>query len=123
MCVKHSQSSFDGHTTAQIKHWGPGGEGATEGLQPEDVLASNHPQLAGGSHLPDITVITPVFNEGEIRFFVASRGHHADVGGITPGSMPPNSHCLAEEGAAILSFKLVRSGVFQVAHLPALQTT
>ncbi|CAL8463366.1 g2900 [Coccomyxa elongata] len=97
----------------QIKHWGPGGEGAGEGLQPGDVLASNHPQLAGGSHLPDITVITPVFNGGEIRFFVASRGHHADVGGITPGSMPPNSHSLAEEGAAILSFKLVRSGVFQ----------
>ena len=78
------------------------------------MLASNHPQLAGGSHLPDITVITPVFSEGKIVFFVASRGHHADVGGITPGSMPPNSHSLVEEGAAILSFKLVRKGAFQV---------
>jgi 5-oxoprolinase (ATP-hydrolysing) len=78
------------------------------------VLATNHPQLAGGSHLPDITVITPVFSEGRIQFFVASRGHHADVGGITPGSMPPNSHSLVEEGAAILSFKLVRGGAFQV---------
>lgn len=78
------------------------------------MLASNHPQLAGGSHLPDITVITPVFSEGKIVFFVASRGHHADVGGITPGSMPPNSHSLVEEGAAILSFKLVKGGTFQV---------
>ena len=78
------------------------------------MLASNHPQLAGGSHLPDITVITPVFSEGRIVFFVASRGHHADVGGITPGSMPPNSHSLVEEGAAILSFKLVKGGTFQV---------
>ena len=78
------------------------------------MLASNHPQLAGGSHLPDITVITPVFREGDIVFFVASRGHHADVGGITPGSMPPNSHSLVEEGAAILSFKLVKGGAFQV---------
>lgn len=98
----------------QIKHWGPEGEGKNEGLQPGDVLASNHPQLAGGSHLPDITVITPVFSDGKIVFFVASRGHHADVGGITPGSMPPNSHSLVEEGAAILSFKLVRGGTFQV---------
>ncbi|CAK0741638.1 hypothetical protein CVIRNUC_001340 [Coccomyxa viridis] len=97
----------------QIKHWGPEGEGKREGLQPGDVLASNHPQLAGGSHLPDITVITPVFREGAIVFFVASRGHHADVGGITPGSMPPNSHSLVEEGAAILSFKLVKGGAFQ----------
>ena len=81
------------------------------------MLASNHPQLAGGSHLPDITVITPVFYRGDVKFFVASRGHHADVGGITPGSMPPNSHSLVEEGAAILSFKLVDDGMFQVAQL------
>jgi 5-oxoprolinase (ATP-hydrolysing) len=49
-----------------------------------DVLVSNHPQLAGGSHLPDITVMTPVFDKGRIVFFVASRGHHADIGGIAP---------------------------------------
>lgn len=71
---------------------------------------SNHPQLAGGSHLPDITVITPVFSGNRIVFFVASRGHHADIGGTTPGSMPPNSKSLVEEGAAIVSFKLVRVG-------------
>ncbi|KAJ9523185.1 hypothetical protein QJQ45_024077, partial [Haematococcus lacustris] len=97
----------------QVRYYSPGGPGAAEGLQPGDVLASNHPQLAGGSHLPDITVITPVFQEGRIVFFVASRGHHADIGGISPGSMPPASKLLVEEGAAIVSFKLVRQGVFQ----------
>ncbi len=76
-------------------------------------MVSNHPQLAGGSHLPDITVITPVFYRGEIIFFVASRGHHADIGGIAPGSMPPNSKTLEDEGAMIVAFKLVKDGVFQ----------
>ncbi|XP_052817623.1 5-oxoprolinase-like [Mya arenaria] len=79
-----------------------------------DVILSNHPQ-AGGSHLPDLTVITPVFYPGQSRpvFFVASRGHHADIGGITPGSMPPHSRYLHEEGAVFKSFKLVDNGVFQ----------
>ncbi len=81
-------------------------------LRPGDVLLSNHP-AAGGSHLPDITVMTPVFDGKSIIFWVASRGHHADIGGISPGSMPPDSHCLAEEGAAILSFTLVQDGVFR----------
>jgi 5-oxoprolinase (ATP-hydrolysing) len=83
-------------------------------LQPGDVLVSNHP-AAGGSHLPDITVITPVFAQDtkKIIFWVASRGHHADIGGISPGSMPPHSRLLSEEGAAIESFRLVRGGVFQ----------
>jgi 5-oxoprolinase (ATP-hydrolysing) len=84
-----------------------------EGIQEGDVLVSNHPQLAGGSHLPDITVITPVFHQGKIIFFVASRGHHADIGGISPGSMPPHSKCLEDEGAMIVAFKLVRGGEFQ----------
>ncbi|GMH44654.1 hypothetical protein BSKO_12606 [Bryopsis sp. KO-2023] len=102
----------------QVKYWGKGGPGESEGIRNGDVLVSNHPQLAGGSHLPDITVITPVFSGGQIVFFVASRGHHADIGGITPGSMPPNSKSLVEEGASIVSFKLVRvgsdgKGVFQ----------
>ena len=91
----------------QLKHWG-------DDLKPGDVLVSNHPQLAGGSHLPDITVMTPVFKDGKIVFFVASRGHHADIGGIAPGSMPPLSKTLAEEGAAIVAFKLVENGKFQV---------
>lgn len=90
----------------QVKYWG---NDLTEG----DVLVSNHPQLAGGSHLPDITVITPIFKDGNIVFFVASRGHHADVGGIAPGSMPPLSKTLVQEGAAIVAFKLVNKGIFQ----------
>uniref|UniRef100_A0A4W2FE31 5-oxoprolinase, ATP-hydrolysing n=1 Tax=Bos indicus x Bos taurus TaxID=30522 RepID=A0A4W2FE31_BOBOX len=83
-------------------------------LHPGDVLLSNHPS-AGGSHLPDLTVITPVFWPGQTRpvFYVASRGHHADIGGITPGSMPPHSTSLQQEGAVFLSFKLVHGGVFQ----------
>lgn len=61
-----------------------------QNLKNGDVLLTNHP-CAGGSHLPDITIITPVFCEGEIVFFVASRGHHADIGGISAGSIPPFS--------------------------------
>lgn len=80
-------------------------------------MVTNHPTAAGGSHLPDITVITPVFAMGpggvrQIVFFVASRGHHSDIGGIAPGSMPSNSTRLEEEGAMIVSMKLVREGVF-----------
>ncbi|KNE66181.1 hypothetical protein AMAG_10426 [Allomyces macrogynus ATCC 38327] len=77
-----------------------------------DVFVTNHPSC-GGSHLPDITVITPVFDQGRIIFFVASRGHHADIGGISPGSMPPNSKELWQEGAMIKSFKIVDQGRFQ----------
>ncbi|XP_055854712.1 5-oxoprolinase [Episyrphus balteatus] len=83
-------------------------------LKDGDVLLSNHPQ-AGGSHLPDLTVITPVFYKGQPKpvFFVASRGHHADIGGITPGSMPPHSTTLAQEGTAFKSFLIVENGAFQ----------
>jgi 5-oxoprolinase (ATP-hydrolysing) len=65
-------------------------------------------------HLPDITIISPVFHpeSKEIIFFTASRGHHADIGGILPGSMPPTSVNIFEEGAEIVSFKLVKEGVF-----------
>lgn len=76
------------------------------------VLVANHPK-AGGTHLPDMTVMTPVFNEGKPIFYVASRGHHADIGGIQPGSMPSFSKHLSEEGAAIESLVLVKDGVFQ----------
>ncbi|XP_064190220.1 5-oxoprolinase [Anguilla rostrata] len=83
-------------------------------LKEGDVILSNHPS-AGGSHLPDLTVITPVFRKGVTGpvFFVASRGHHADIGGITPGSMPPHSTSLQQEGAVFTSFKLVTAGIFQ----------
>nr|XP_012216316.1 PREDICTED: 5-oxoprolinase [Linepithema humile]XP_012216317.1 PREDICTED: 5-oxoprolinase [Linepithema humile] len=79
-----------------------------------DVILSNHPS-AGGSHLPDLTVITPVFYKDVPTpvFFVASRGHHADIGGITPGSMPPHSTSLNQEGAAFKSFLLVHKGEFR----------
>lgn len=80
-------------------------------LQEGDVLVSNHPSC-GGTHLPDITVITPVFEKGVLAFYVASRGHHADIGGILPGSMPPTSTALWQEGAAIESTKLVSGGRF-----------
>lgn len=80
-------------------------------LRDGDVLMSNHPSC-GGTHLPDITVITPVFENGVIAFYVASRGHHADIGGLLPGSMPPTSSALWQEGAAIESTKLVSEGKF-----------
>ena len=87
-------------------------------LRPGDVVALNNP-FNGGTHLPDITVITPVFDqqgvEGEIRFFVGSRGHHADIGGLTPGSTPPDSHVLEDEGVVIDDFLLVDAGVFREA--------
>jgi len=86
--------------------------GAT--LKPGDAVALNNP-YAGGTHLPDITLITPVFDEtgSSIRFFTACRGHHADIGGLTPGSTPPFSKTLEEEGVVIDNFLLVAAGQFQ----------
>ncbi|KAF1820577.1 uncharacterized protein K489DRAFT_323635 [Dissoconium aciculare CBS 342.82] len=80
-------------------------------LKRGDVLVSNHPMF-GGTHLPDITVVTPAFDGDEIVFYVASRAHHADIGGILPGSMPPHSRELIQEGARIESEKLVSEGHF-----------
>jgi 5-oxoprolinase (ATP-hydrolysing) len=90
-------------------------------LKPGDVVALNNP-FNGGTHLPDVTVITPVFDaNGEtILFFVGSRGHHADIGGITPGSTPPTSRTLEEEGVVIDDFLLVDGGHFREAELRAL---
>ncbi|KAJ2853758.1 hypothetical protein GGI22_004743, partial [Coemansia erecta] len=84
----------------------------SDNLSEGDVIMANHPQ-AGGSHLPDITVITPVFKDERIIFFVASRGHHADIGGILPGSMPPTSRELYQEGASTMGVKIVRKGKLQ----------
>lgn len=80
-------------------------------LKKGDVLVSNHP-MYGGTHLPDITVITPAFSGDKIVFYVASRAHHADIGGILPGSMPPHSRELFQEGASIKTEKLVSEGKF-----------
>jgi 5-oxoprolinase (ATP-hydrolysing) len=92
-----------------------------EAMSPGDVYMLNAP-YNGGTHLPDITVITPVFNAAgrEILFFVASRGHHADVGGTTPGSMPPDSTTVEEEGVLIDNFLLVEGGAFREAETGAL---
>jgi len=83
-------------------------------IQPGDVYVSNNP-YNGGTHLPDITVITPVFDRDSSLplFYVASRGHHADIGGITPGSMPPNSTTVTEEGVLLDNFLLVSEGNFR----------
>jgi 5-oxoprolinase (ATP-hydrolysing) len=80
-------------------------------IQPGDVFVLNDP-YAGGTHLPDVTVITPVFDdEGrELLFYVGSRGHHADIGGTTPGSMPPDSLSIEDEGVLITNFRLVKGG-------------
>jgi 5-oxoprolinase (ATP-hydrolysing) len=100
-------------------------------MQPGDSFATNDP-YRGGSHLPDVTVVTPVFGEDGsastrdctrsvsatgLRFFVASRAHHAEIGGITPGSMPPLSKSLAEEGVLLASFKLAERGSLRLGEL------
>ncbi|MCL4694598.1 MAG: hydantoinase B/oxoprolinase family protein, partial [Candidatus Hydrogenedentes bacterium] len=83
-----------------------------DGMRPGDVYATNDPSH-GGSHLPDVTVVTPVFSEtNELLFLVANRGHHADIGGIAPGSMPPFSRSIDEEGIVLHNFKLVSNGQF-----------
>jgi 5-oxoprolinase (ATP-hydrolysing) len=92
-------------------------------IHPGDVFALNAP-YNGGTHLPDITVVTPVFSddESEILFFTASRGHHADVGGTAPGSMTPLATVVDEEGILIDNFRIVSRGRFQEAELHAILT-
>jgi len=80
-------------------------------FRPGDTLVTNHPAF-GGSHLPDITLVTPVYTrEGERFAFVVNRAHHAEIGGISPGSMPPDARSLAEEGVVIHPFYLVKGGM------------
>jgi 5-oxoprolinase (ATP-hydrolysing) len=81
------------------------------GMAPGDVFVTNDP-YHGGSHLPDVTVVTPVHDEQtfKVLFFTASRAHHAEIGGIVPGSMPPFSTNLGEEGVLIRNFKLIDQG-------------
>ena len=92
-------------------------------MRPGEVYVLNAP-YAGGTHLPDVTVITPVFAENgrDILFFVGSRGHHADIGGITPGSMPPDSKVVEEEGVLFDNALLVEDGRFLEAETRALLT-
>jgi 5-oxoprolinase (ATP-hydrolysing) len=89
-------------------------------MRPGDVFALNNP-YNGGTHLPDVTVIMPIFgDDGQLLFLSASRGHHADIGGITPGSMPPDSTSIDEEGVLIDDFQLVAEGHFMADELDAL---
>ncbi|WVR09658.1 hypothetical protein IAU60_006733 [Kwoniella sp. DSM 27419] len=95
---------------AQHNHW-------LGKLRPGDVLLTNHPQW-GGTHLPDLTTVTPVFEPGDdtkVLFYVASRGHHSDIGGTAVTSMNPIAKELWEEGVVIESFKLVSQGEFNEA--------
>ncbi|MFJ8860280.1 hydantoinase B/oxoprolinase family protein [Streptomyces sp. NPDC102451] len=97
-------------------------------LRPGDVYAVNDP-YHGGTHLPDVTVVTPVFDEpadgreSRLRFLVASRGHHAEIGGITPGSMPAFSRTVDEEGVLFDDWLLVRDGTLREAETRHLLTT
>ena len=89
-------------------------------MRPGDVFALNNP-YNGGTHLPDVTVIMPVFGQdGQLLFLTAARGHHADIGGITPGSMPPDSTSIDEEGVLIDDLQLVDEGRFLAEELDAL---
>lgn len=80
-------------------------------MQPGDAFMLNTP-YNGGTHLPDITVVKPVFHQQQLAFFVAARGHHADVGGITPGSMPPSSQHIAQEGILLDNVQILQQGQF-----------
>jgi 5-oxoprolinase (ATP-hydrolysing) len=124
----------DGHLVANAPHMPVhlGSMGASveavlarfrDDLRPGDACIVNSP-YAGGTHLPDITVVTPVFGDDarSIEFFTASRAHHADVGGLTPGSMPPDSREIDEEGALIEPCRIVRDGVLDEACVRALLT-
>lgn len=91
-------------------------------IAPGDVFALNDP-YNGGTHLPDVTVITPVFEREQILFFVGSRGHHADIGGMTPGSMSPHSRTLPEEGVLLQNVRLVEAGQFNETAIRACLTT
>jgi 5-oxoprolinase (ATP-hydrolysing) len=88
-------------------------------MQPGNVYVLNDP-YHGGTHLPDITVITPVYLDGKPLFYVGSRGHHADIGGTTPGSMPPFSTRIEEEGVQIINVLLVDRGMLREAEMVAL---
>src|SRR3569832_1806829 len=96
------------HLCSMGEGGGAGGRAGAGKMRAGDVYMLNDP-YHGGTHLPDVTVVTPVFDEArtDILFYVASRGHHADIGGSTPGSMPPDSKDIEEEGVLIDNFKLV----------------
>lgn len=81
-----------------------------EDMAPGDAFIANDPYLAGGSHLPDISIITPVHHDGVVRFFAGNIAHHADVGGRTPGSTPGVSRSIFEEGIRLPVIRIARAG-------------
>ncbi len=94
--------------------------GSARGIHAGDTFVLNNP-FAGGTHLPDVTVVTPVFVDGPApSFWVAARGHQADIGGITPGSMPPDSRSIDQEGVLIDNILLIDQGKFLEAEMLAL---
>jgi 5-oxoprolinase (ATP-hydrolysing) len=94
--------------------------GSARGIRPGDSFVLNNP-FAGGTHLPDVTVVRPVFVDGPApSFWVAARGHQADIGGITPGSMPPDSRSITQEGVLIDNILLIDQGNFLEAEMLAL---
>ncbi|MEN9932679.1 MAG: hypothetical protein RIS17_1252, partial [Pseudomonadota bacterium] len=94
--------------------------GSERGIHPGDAFVLNNP-FAGGTHLPDVTVVMPVFSGGYApSFWVAARGHQADIGGITPGSMPPDSRTIDDEGVLIDNILLIDKGIFREAEMLAL---
>ena len=104
---------------AILRRRGPDADGLPRdgrGMLPGDVYALNAP-YDGGTHLPDVTVVMPVFVDGRAApsFYVAARGHHADIGGITPGSMPPDSRSVEEEGVILDNLLVVDRGDFREA--------
>ncbi len=106
----HLGSMGDCVTAIMARHGGD--------MQPGDFFVTNAP-YDGGTHLPDVTVVAPVFVDGACRYFVASRGHHADIGSISPGSMPPFSTNIAEEGALFDGLRMIRGGLFDEALMHA----
>ncbi len=92
-------------------------------MAPGDTVVTNHP-AAGGSHLPDVTLITPVFHGGgsDPVAYIANRAHHAEIGGISPGSMPPGASCLAEEGVVLAPMRLIQGGKSRFAEIAAILT-
>ncbi len=95
---------------------------AAVSMQPGDTIITNHPAF-GGSHLPDVTLITPVFQNDTLLGYIANRAHHAEIGGITPGSMPANATCLIQEGVVIAPRHLIRAGESCFDEISTLLTT
>lgn len=95
-----------------------------QAIRPGDAFVQNNP-YKGGSHLPDITVVSPVFNEAgdTVLFYVASRAHHEDIGGLAPGSMSPKARTIEEEGIVLDNLRLVDGGVFQTERIRSALST